>query len=183
MQPRLQTAAMFRSIFCGVMAFLLACSSSVDSKKKKMFSNTEIQVDLGPFEVLEKPQRKKADSYFYRVKQQIKFCKQPELPPYVQQVHSESGWLCELYVLGVADEKTVRADIKRSYPENKFGHYSKVQKLKIAGFDVLKWRYRIGKTRLDHFLVFAKQFHYLFVSSPYGDGARIHKIVETMKYN
>ncbi|MDH5657347.1 MAG: hypothetical protein OEZ34_15655 [Spirochaetia bacterium] len=119
-------------------------------------------------------------NYFSTFTKKIRFCPVSKQPAYMQQVVSESGWMCEFYILPGKSKNEIRRHILNSYVHNKFSHYSEIEELTISKRQILKWRYRIGKTRLDHFLIFGKKVNYLFISSPYGENGDVIPLIETL---
>lgn len=167
-----------------ILIFSMSFVLTEASEQNLVFENDEVVIFFAPEGFIVKSQKSKRDSknYFKRYSYHIKFCKQPVLPNYVQQVVSSDGWLCNFYVLPYETEDKVRGQIKTAYKTNKYARFSDAKVIKINHFKVLTWRYSIGKTRLAHFLVFGKKHHYLFISSPYGEQRTILKLIKTMKY-
>lgn len=124
--------------------------------------------------------------YFRQYDLHIKFCRQPALPPHVQQVRSEDGWLCSFYRLPPLGAGAARAEILARKPEQTTISYAKAEGIGTEAHQdlpMLVWREQSGKTRLDHFLVLGPRHNYLFVSSPYGDGDRIREVLRTLRLN
>jgi len=113
----------------------------------------------------------------------VKFCKQPELPPEVQQVMSEDGWLCELTILQKIFAEDIKEEIAELYPTATYEGEPGIGKETINGREVFVWREQYGKTRLDHFLLLGDVEDYHFVSSPYGDGDTIRTIIQGMSFS
>jgi hypothetical protein len=123
--------------------------------------------------------------YFSRVIEEVRFCEYEPQPPEVQQVlPGEDEFLCSLYILPVIACDQARKEIIRHFKEDKSrpAYFRGIDESSISGFALLSWRYQMGKTRLDHYLVFGKKFNYLFVSSPYGSNGSIESIIRTMRY-
>lgn len=160
-------------------------SSPFPETIKRLFKNDEIEVTF-PEDgfASQKIEKEKGEKYLSQYSTYLKFCKQPEQPPYVQQVYSADGWLCAFYILPPWDVDKIKQDLLSGldkYDQIRYQEQETIGEEIINGNKVLVWRHRRGKTRLDKFLVLGKKHHYLFVSSPYGDGDKIRQIVETVK--
>jgi len=59
----------------------------------------------------------------------------------------------------------------------------KIENVEIGGKKVQKFRVQNGKTRLDHYVIYGKEYNYLFVSSPYGSNGVIEEVIAEMKLN
>lgn len=151
-----------------------------------IFENPEIHVTFPADGYISKSVTPaKTQDYFAQYTTHLKFCRQPTLPSYVQQVRSEDGWLCHFYVLPVLDKAKIKdAILKRDDRHTEITYQKKkgIGEEAINGQPMLVWREQSGKTRLDHFLVLSHQHHYLWVSSPYGDGERMREILKTLQF-
>lgn len=146
------------------------------------YINEELRIPFGDFERRIIPQPPAEGPYFDRYLEIVKFCREPVLPPHIQQVHSSDGWLCEMRVLPIARPGEILAEIESIQPQTGHATITPVNEESIGGFTILYWRYQSGKTRLDHFLLPARLHYYLLISSPYGDGENIRKLIESTEY-
>jgi len=95
----------------------------------------------------------------------------------------ENGFLCELHILPFQTNSTA-LEIIQSASKEKRADRSGIQNLtseKLYGFDVIRWRFQTGKTRLDHYLLIGKKHNYLFISSPYGSHGSMEGILSRTK--
>lgn len=166
---------------------LLTSFAYGSDKTLKTFEHQDLRVDFPEDGFAEQtvPQHPEAE-YFSRYQVHLKFCRQPELPAHMQQVRSTDGWLCHFYVLPPLTVEQAKVEILKTQTSDQSISYQKQQGLigeeRFKQHPMLVWRHQSGKTRLDHFLVFGPEQNVLFVSSPYGDGDRIRKIVESLEF-
>ena len=158
--------------------------TSYCSNNKNEFSNEEVIINFVPDGYLVKKVNNKIfnNDYFNKYNKFFKFCKMSPLPEYMQQPSSSDGWFCHFYVLPYEPEDKVKSFIPSMYQKNRFSRKFEVKTIKINKFNVLRWRYQIGKTRLEHFLVLGNQYNYLFISSPYGESSRVLQVIRTMRF-
>ncbi|MFT5823502.1 MAG: hypothetical protein ACI8ZM_004764 [Crocinitomix sp.] len=90
--------------------------------------------------------------------------------------------LSTLYIMPKMSKKALNEEVE-SYinKDSLFQISGKIESIKIGKKKVLKWRAQNGKTRLDHYVVFGKEYNYLFVSSPYGTNGIIESIILEME--
>lgn len=148
------------------------------------FRNDEIEVPFNEqVRILNGDFTPAAEGYFLKVVQQVRFCQWQERPGHIQSVGPGSdGYLCNFYVLPPLSEKAATGKIQRTFKKKSpVSLLTEPEAMQIGWFRLLKWRYAIGKTRLDHYLVFGKKYNYLFVSWPYGSNGSIEKIIGGMR--
>ncbi len=159
--------------------FLMSFSMSAQQTSKQMvYKNNEIQITFpGEYKIDDDKKYHKV-GYFSATTEHIQFCKQEPQPEYVQQVYSESGFLCSMYILPLIDLEELKKEIKTAFaPKKALASLSDFEEISLKGHSVVKWRYQIGKTRLDHYMLRTKNNYYLFISSPYGSNGYIEKII------
>ena len=174
-------------LFCLMSASLLAAEPGLmAAETNRVFQNQEIKVVFPESGYAAKSVTPKAGAaYFARYLTHLKFCKQPQQPPHVQQVRSEDGWLCSFYILPPLAKEQLKTEIlKQQGPHQTLTYQKKpgIGEERHRDRPMLVWRMQSGKTRLDHFLLIGPQHNYLFVSSPYGDGEMTRKTVETLEF-
>lgn len=156
------------------------------SAESTVFTNDEISVDFaGTFAVRETPGETQYSRHLAKPLQTIDFCKWQPQPPEVQQVmRPERGFLCELHVLPAQTESRALAKIRSAHSAEarQYVRHTGLKAYELAGNRVIRWRFQAGKTRLDHYLLLGKKYHYLFVSSPYGSTGTIEAIIERVKF-
>ncbi|PKL77088.1 MAG: hypothetical protein CVV27_06975 [Candidatus Melainabacteria bacterium HGW-Melainabacteria-1] len=168
------------------LLFWVGPVAMAEAKQQKVFQTPEIEVIFPDSGYAEQALPAQAGpGYFARYSTHLKFCKQPEQPPHMQQVRSADGWLCHFYILPPLEAQALHAEVLKRQAENWTISYQREPGIGTethAGHPMLVWRQQSGKTRLDHFLVIGPRHNYLFVSSPYGDGERIRNVVSTLKF-
>ncbi|MFT4600434.1 MAG: hypothetical protein ACI857_000608 [Arenicella sp.] len=90
--------------------------------------------------------------------------------------------LSSLFILPQTSKKELIAEMEEYLKDNDpFQMTKEMVKVKIGNKKVMKWRIQSGKTRLDHYIVFGKNYNYLFVSSPYGSDGSIELHISEME--
>ena len=105
-------------------------------------------------------------------------------PPYSSLFNSFSyhHYLSSLYIMPKMSMKKLKEEIELYVGRHSlFQIVHKIQEIIIGDKTVLKWRAQNGKTRLDHYVVFGKDYNYLFVSSPYGTNGVIENVILEME--
>jgi len=168
--------------FTRPIAWAVCISTLLAADQATIFSNAEIDIDFGgPYSVRIEPGSTVYRDLLTRPLQTIDFCAWQPQDPEVQQVTKpEGGYLCELHLLhprSVADwMKAVRTAGEKKRPDR--GKTRDLTFIEIHGLRVITWRFQAGKSRLDHYLVLGKKYHYLFISSPYGSNGTIEGILQ-----
>lgn len=163
--------------------FVLACS--VGTFGTETFRNGEIEVPFNErVRILNGNFTPAAEGYFSKVVRQVRFCQWQHRPDTIQSVGpGNDGYLCDLYVLPPLSEAEATGELQSAFKKKvPVTLLTEPEAMQIGKFRLLKWRYQIGKTRLDHYLVFGKKYNYLFVSWPYGSNGTIEKIIDGMRY-
>lgn len=146
-----------------------------------VFSDGEIRVDFRQrFSVAPSAKGIPYGDYLAKPLQLIEFCPFQPQDPEVQQVGpSESGFLCELYKMPLENAETALELVQNASKVKRKDHgiFRNVEVVKLRDLKVVRWRFQVGKTRLDHFLVIGKKHNYLFVSSAYGSNGSIEEIL------
>jgi len=165
-----------------MVIFITTSLFAQQTTNKMIFKNDEIQITFpGEYKIDDVKEYHKT-GYFSKSIEHIQFCKQEPQPEYVQQVYSESGYLCSMYILPQIEQIELEKEIKKVFePKKALASLSELEKLTINEHAVLKWRYQIGKTRLDHYMLRTKNNYYLFISSPYGSNGYIEDIILNLK--
>lgn len=170
------------------LIFLMATLSGVIqlSASPTVFTDEELRIDFRQaFAVRAKPGTTHYPRHLPQPLRTVDFCPWQPQPPEVQQVtRPENGYLCELHILPGQTEKQAFAQISaaHSVETRKNARKLRLEVADIGPHRVIRWRLRMGKTRLDHFLVIGKRYNYLFVSSPYGSNGAIEKIIAEAKF-
>lgn len=167
--------------FTYLTLFLLFTRAITAADHATIYSNAEIRVDFaGPFSVRIEPGATVYRDLFPRPLQTVDFCRWQPQDPEVQQVsRPETGYLCEMHILHVQSVAEIMAAVRKS-SENKRpdrGTNRNLTYSEFHGLKVIQWRFQVGKSRLDHYLVLGKAYNYLFVSSPYGSNGAIEEIL------
>lgn len=155
------------------------------AEKPLLYSNAEIEIDFsGPFQVRIEPGSTVYRDALARPLQTVDFCQWQGGDPEVQQVsRPESGFLCEMHLLhprSVNDWMTaIRAAAVAKRTDR--GRTFDLTYSEIHGLRVIQWRFQAGKTRLDHYILMGKKYHYLFISSPYGSNGAIEDMLARTK--
>ncbi|MCP4131925.1 MAG: hypothetical protein GY754_13185 [bacterium] len=172
----------------GIALMLFVFCVGRNTVDNSVYENDEALIPFGE-KILVKQEgiKQPGDGYLAAATAEVRFFKPKPQPAYVQQVlPAGDGYLSSLYILPplgeIITEESVKKDVNSSFTgKNEYAWYSGITILEIKGLRVFSWRYQIGKTRLDHFLVFGKKNSYLFVSSPYGSNGSIEAIISKMK--
>lgn len=171
----------------GLLIIFAICSCTVffAADKPLLYSNGEIEIDFaGPFQVRIEPGSTVYRDALTRSLQTVDFCQWQPHDPEVQQVsRPESGFLCEMHILhprSVNDWMTaIRAAAVAKRADR--GKTFDLSYSEIYGLRVIQWRFQAGKTRLDHYILMGKKYHYLFISSPYGSNGAIEDVLARTK--
>ena len=164
--------------------FGLSFVTGWSSEREMIFDNGEVTLSFAPggFIITKLDKTPDPKNYFNRHKYLVKFNRVKPQPAYVQQVSSSDGWLSELRVLPKENMDKLIEDIPGMYPANKYARLTEVTMVNVNKHKVLRWKYQIGKTRLQHFLVLGGKHNYLFISSPYGETESILALIRKMSY-
>jgi len=167
-------------------AIILQCETGMDmiDSNNKTYEDSGVKIDFsngGYAEYrLDNNNPFNENNYFSTYIKIIEFCPTINLPSHMQQVQSKSGWLCKLYILPGTSKDNAIDSIKNCHKFHKHSYQSETEEIVIKNKQILKWRYEIGKTRLDHYLVFGIKDNYLFISSPYGEHGEIVSLIENL---
>lgn len=171
---------------CVVVWAVSLSGFAILSAKPAFFSNKEIKLDLaGPFAVRDRPGETLYPQHLAKPLQTIDFCKWNPQPPEVQQVsRPERGFLCELHILPAQAESEVLKSVRAAHAAEARKHVRnfRLEAVTIGKHRVARWRFQVGKTRLDHLVLIGKKHNYLFVSSPYGSNGALEDIVSKVRF-
>lgn len=167
-----------------VCLFLLCVGFSV-ADQPLLYSNTEIEIDFGgPFQVRIEPGSTVYRDALARPLQSVDFCRWQQQDPEVQQIsRPESGFLCEMHILHPRSVNAWMTAIRAAAVAKRTdrGKTFDLTYSEIHGLRVIQWRFQAGKTRLDHYILMGKKYHYLFISSPYGSNGAIEEVLARTK--
>ena len=91
-------------------------------------------------------------------------------------------YLSALFIMPKMTVFKLKKEVKKYIKEDElFEITEKMEIVEIGDKEVLKWRAQNGKTRLDHYVIFGKEYNYLFVSSPYGSSGVIENVIAEME--
>lgn len=151
------------------------------ARKLTVFSNDEIRIEFGgEFALRDQPGDTLYPQQIAKPVHTIDFCKWNPQPPEVQQVsRPERGFLCELHILPAQNESQVMKTVQAAHAAENRKHVRnfRLEAISIGNHRVVRWRFQVGKTRLDHFILIGKKYNYLFVSSPYGTNGALEDII------
>lgn len=172
---------------CSLLPILAFCCFARLSQIPTIFSNSELHIDFGAaFAVREKPGLTEYPDHLPQPVQTIDFCPWQPQPPHVQQVsRPERGFLCELHILPAQPEREVLTIVEAAHKAEKRRHVRnfRLESVSVGAHRVVRWRFQVGKTRLDHLILIGKKYNYLFVSSPYGSNGTMEDIIRKVKYS
>jgi len=171
---------------CRVSFWMLASCFFALLAEPTTFTNAEVSIEFAsPFEVRDQPGETLYPQHLTKPRQTIDFCKWYPQPPDVQQVmRPERGFLCELHILPGQSEREVMHTVKTAHEAESRKHVRnfRLETVTIGKHRVVRWRFQVGKTRLDHFILIGKKHNYLFVSSPYGSNGALEDIISKTKF-
>ncbi|MDF1549912.1 MAG: hypothetical protein P1P88_18940 [Bacteroidales bacterium] len=165
--------------------FMLFKTEDVEIK----FPGSYLELEKGSFYSVNNHDYK--EGYFHTFEKEIHFCEDHaqkyettddgEIIP-LQTVDTDDGYLCSLSILPLIEEKPLFEEIKKAFePKGALASLIGIEKIKVNKHKVIKWKAQNGKTRLVHYMLKAKNHYYLFISSPYGDGDYVEKIISEVK--
>lgn len=177
-------AGFFNGVGRGSFWMLASCFFALYAEPTK-FTNEEITVELaGSFAVRDQPGDTLYPQHLPKPLRTIDFCKWNPQPPEVQQVsRPERGFLCELHILPAQNEREVMKTVQAAHEAESRKHVRnfRLAAVSMGGHRVVRWRFQVGKTRLDHFILIGKKYNYLFISSPYGSNGALEDIISNAK--
>jgi hypothetical protein len=178
--------ARFFNGVCRLFCLALASCFFALSAESTTFTNADVAIEFaGPFEVRDQPGETLYPQYLAKSLQTVDFCKWSPQPPHVQQVsRPERGFLCELHVLPAQPEGQVLKIVEAAHQAESRKHVRnfRLETVTLGKHRVVRWRFQVGKTRLDHFILIGKRHNYLFVSSPYGSNGAIEEIIRNASF-
>lgn len=177
-----------KSFVMGSMLLMLL-SSMIQVEAQVIFRNDEIKINFFDQFAVGENKAYRNTGFFSRSNGHVVFGRDETSTPTAdiqepaQQVsYATTRYLCDMYILPLLDDSVLEKEIEHSFnTESPFASLSRVDYINIGEHRVVTWRYQMGKTRLDHFMVRAKGNYYLFISSPYGNHGDIEKIIAHIK--
>jgi hypothetical protein len=181
-----------RITFLQIFIILVIGCQAQNDEKHMVFKNNEIEIKFpGSFEKVSNKNfgntiNETYEGYFLDFEQKILFHEDDQEKYYTtddgqvittQHVVTSSGYLSDLYIYPAIDRQELIKEIEKAFePEGAKFKFRKHKEVKIGKLKVLNWRTQQKKNRFEYYLVLGKSYHYLFVSTPYGEQEYIESI-------